>query len=131
RPLDNSFARGRYRQSVAQLNSNRTSLALLKQEIRRSVKVTVRDVELALKAIEATTKTALANRKRLEAEQVKFEAGRATTLDVLIAQQDFSTALSTENRAKVAYAQTLAELDRIQGIITLDDTAAAPASDAK
>jgi outer membrane protein len=131
RPLDNSFARGRYRQSVAQLNSNRTSLALLKQEIRRSVKVTVRDVELALKAIEATTKTALANRKRLEAEQVKFEAGRATTLDVLIAQQDFSTALSTENRARVAYAQTLAELDRIQGIITLDDTAAAPNSDAQ
>jgi outer membrane protein len=84
-----------------------------------------------LKAIEATTKTALANRKRLEAEQVKFEAGRATTLDVLIAQQDFSTALSTENRARVAYAQTLAELDRIQGIITLDDTAAAPTSNAQ
>ncbi len=119
RPLDNSLAEGRYRQAMASHNKNRTSLELLKQQIRRTVRVTVRDVDLALKAIEATRKTALATSKRLEAEQIKFEAGRSTTLDVLIAQQDYATALSTENRTKVVYAQTLAELDRIQGTITI------------
>lgn len=119
RPFDNSLAEGQFRQAVARRNKNRTSLELLKQVIRRTVRVTVRDVELALKAIEATRKTATATQKRLEAEQIKFDTGRSTTLDVLISQQDFSNALSAENRTKVIYAQTLAELDRIQGIITI------------
>lgn len=119
RPLDNSLAEGQYRQALAAHNKSRTSLELLKLQITRTVRVTVRDVELALKAIEATRKTSIATRKRLEAEQIKFEAGRSTTLDVLIAQQDYARALSTENRSKVVYAQTLAELDRIQGTITI------------
>ena len=104
---------------MAAHNKSKTSLELLKQEITRTVRVTVRDVELALKAIEATIKTSTATQKRLEAEQIKFEAGRSTTLDVLIAQQDYARALSTENRSKVVYAQSLSELDRIQGTITI------------
>lgn len=119
RPLDNSLAEGQYRQALAAHNKSKTSLELLKQEITRTVRVTVRDVELALKAIEATIKTSTATQKRLEAEQIKFEAGRSTTLDVLIAQQDYARALSTENRSKVVYAQSLSELDRIQGTITI------------
>ncbi|MEJ2057086.1 MAG: TolC family protein [Desulfofustis sp.] len=119
RPLDNSLAEGQYRQARATLNKNRYRVEQLKQEIRRTVRVTVRDVELAIRAIEATRKTLIATRKRLEAEQVKFEAGRSTTLDVLIAQQDYAQALSTENRTKIVYAQSLAELDRIQGIIRI------------
>lgn len=119
RPLDNSLAEGEYRQALAAHNKSITSVELLKQQIRRTVRITVRDVELALKAIEATQKTSVATRKRLEAEQIKFDAGRSTTLDVLIAQQDYSQALSAENRAKVVYAQSLSELDRIQGTIRI------------
>jgi len=119
RPFDNSRAEGRYRQAMANHNKNKTSLELLKQQIRRTVRVTVRDVELAVKSIGATRKTAVATQKRLEAEQIKFDAGRSTTLDVLIAQQDFARTLSAENRSKVIYAQTLAELDRIQGKIRI------------
>lgn len=121
RPFNNSLAKGQLRKALAQNRKSRTSLELLKQNIRRTVRITVRDVELALKAIEATNKTAIATEKRLEAEQIKFDAGRSTTLDVLIAQQDFSNALSAENLTKVIYAQTLAELDRIQGFITFAD----------
>ena len=89
RPFSNALAKGRLRQAQAEKRKSRTSLELLKQNIRRAVQITVRDVELALKAIEATSKTATATEKRLEAEQIKFDAGRSTTLDVLIAQQDF------------------------------------------
>lgn len=119
RPLDNSAAEGRYRQTLAVHKKNQTNLDQLKQEIRRSVRSTLRDVELALKAIEATSKTSTATEKRLEAEQIKFDAGRSTTLDVLIAQQDYARALSAENRSKIIYAQSLSELDRIQGKITI------------
>lgn len=121
RPFNNSLAKGQLRKALAENRKNRTSLELLKQDIRRTVRITVRDVELALKAIEATNKTAIATEKALEAEQIKFDAGRSTTLDVLIAQQDYSNALSAENLTKVIYAQTLAELDRIQGFITMSD----------
>lgn len=119
RPLNNSFAEGQYRQNLAAYKKNQTSLEQLKLEIKQSVRSTVRDVELSIKAIEATRKTSVATEKRLEAEQIKFAAGRSTTLDVLIAQQDYAQTLSAENRAKIVYAQSLSELDRIQGKISI------------
>lgn len=117
-PLDNSLAEGSLRQAKAEYNKAKTSAQLLRLEIKRSVRTTVRDVQLAIKAMEATRKTSLATFKRLEAEQAKFEAGRSTTLDVLIAQEAYSQALSQENRTNIVYAQSLAELDRIQGQVT-------------
>ena len=118
-PLDNSLAEGTYRQLAAQQAKQRTVIELLKQDVRRLARTTVRDIELAGKTIEAATKTTIARRKNLEAEQAKFDAGRATTFDVLVAQQDYARALSAENRAKIVYAQTLANLDRLQGLVML------------
>ncbi|WP_163340209.1 TolC family protein [Desulfopila sp. IMCC35008] len=119
--LDNSMARGRLRQAKANHSKARTNLQLLKLQITKSVRTTVRDVELAIKAMEATRKTSLATKKRLEAEEAKFEAGRSTTLDVLAAQEAYSQALSQENRTAIVYVQSLAELDRIQGLISLPE----------
>ena len=77
---------------------------------------------LAIKALDATRKTTLASKKSLEAEQAKFAAGRSTTLDVLIAQEEYSRALSQQNLTNANYAGTLAELDRIQGLITFSSS---------
>lgn len=118
-PLDNSAAKGSLQQARARHIKAQTNTQLLRLRVTKSVRTTVRDVELAIKAMEATRKTSLASQKRLEAEQAKFDAGRSTTLDVLIAQEAYSQALSQENRTNIFYAQTLAELDRIQGKITL------------
>ena len=118
-PLDNTAAKGALQQARAEHAKAETNLQLLQLEIKKSVRTTVRNVELAIKAMEATRKTSLATRKRLEAEQAKFDAGRSTTLDVLIAQESYARALSQENRTNIFYAQTLAELDRIQGLVTV------------
>lgn len=118
-PLDTSLADGNYRQAAAVHARSRTSLEMMKQEVRRLARSTVRDIELALKTIEAAKKTTLARQKSLDAEHAKFEAGRSTTLDVLIAQQHYSQALTAEHRARVSYVQVLADLDRLQGIISL------------
>ncbi|MBW2659924.1 MAG: TolC family protein [Deltaproteobacteria bacterium] len=104
---------------ISRYSKSRINARLLRQQIKKTVRTAIRDVELAIKAVEATRKTSLATRKRLEAEQIKFESGRSTTLDVLIAQDAYSKALSQENLTNIAYADTLAELDRIQGLITL------------
>ncbi len=119
RPLDNSLAEGRLIQAQASLNQAKTNSEILEQDIRRAVRSAIRDVRLAIKNLDATRKTSLASLKGLEAEQVKFEAGRGTTLDVLVAQESYAEALSQENLAAISYAKTLAELDRIQGIIRL------------
>ncbi len=118
-PLRNRAAQGSYRQALANHSKSRTAAAILRLEIKKSVRTIVRDIHLAQKAMEATRKTSIASHKRLEAEQTKFAAGRATTLDVLTAQEAYSLALSQENSARVNYAKLLAELDRIQGLIRL------------
>lgn len=117
-PLENSIAKGSYQQAKADYNRSKTKAELLRQQIRRTVRTTIRDVHLATKALEATRKTSLATFKRLEAEQAKFAAGRSTTLDVLAAQEAYSRALSQQNLTSVNYADILAELDRIQGLVT-------------
>ena len=115
-PLQNATAEGNYRQARAARGKAGNTAELLRLQVRQGVRITMRDVQLAIKAMEATRKTSLATRKRLEAEQAKFEAGRATTLDVLTAQEAYAEALSQEKRAEVSYAIALAELDRIQGL---------------
>jgi len=117
-PLENSVAKGNYQQAKASHSRAKTNAELLRQQVRQTVRTTVRDVELAIKSLEATQKTSLATRKRLEAEQAKFASGRSTTLDVLTAQEAYSQALSQENQTRINYANTLAQLDRIQGLVT-------------
>jgi len=121
-PLENRAARGTYRQAKADYNRAKTSAELLRQQVRQTVRTTVRDVRLAIKALEATRRTSLATQKRLEAEQAKFASGRSTTLDVLTAQEAYSQALSQQNQTSINYAGTLAELDRIQGLITFSSS---------
>lgn len=120
-PIDNSAAKGTLQQASASYSRARTTMQLLKLEVTKEVRGSVRDVQLAIKAMEATRKTSLATQKRLEAEQAKFDAGRSTTLDVLIAQEAYSQALSQENRTDILYEQSLAELDRIQGKISFPE----------
>lgn len=116
-PLQNNIAKGRYRQAVAASSRAMNQAQQLRLTVQKSVRTTVRDVQLAIKAMEATTKTSLATQKRLEAEEAKFSVGRSTTFDVLTAQDAYSQALSQEKQSQVAYALALAELDRIQGVV--------------
>lgn len=116
-PFENRYAKGEYRQALTTIRKTKLQTAILRQEIRRKVRSSVRDVELARKAVEATEKTTLATAKRLEAEQVKFGSGKSTTYDVLAAQEAYARTLSDENLAKITYVQALAEIDRVQGIV--------------
>jgi outer membrane protein TolC len=121
-PLENRIAKGNYRQAKAGHNRAKNNAELLRQQIRKTVRTTIRDIQLAIKALEATRKTSLATLKRLEAEQAKFASGRSTTLDVLTAQEAYSQALSQQNLTSINYANTLAELDRIQGLVTFSSS---------
>ncbi|MEN8188777.1 MAG: TolC family protein [Thermodesulfobacteriota bacterium] len=125
-PLENRFAKGEHLRSMAELRSAKLGAEQIRQEISRKVRSTIRDIELAQKSIEATRKTSLATAKRMEAEQTKFDVGKATTFDVLAAQEAYSQTLTAEYRARVVYVQSLAELDRVQGVIRMKQNGAAP-----
>jgi len=120
-PLGNRAAKGNYQQARAGLAKSRTEAEFLRQQVHRGTREVVRDVELAIKGVEAAEKTSLATLKRLEAEQEKFAVGRSTANNVLEAQKAYAEAISTENRVRVEYAKALAELDRIQGVIRLEE----------
>ena len=121
-PLENRLAKGNLMQARAERSKTQLAVNQLHLDIRESISTTIRDIELAIKAQDATQKTTLAARKQLEAEQAKFSAGKATTLDVLIAQEAYVRALSQKNRTDMVYARSLAELDRIQGLINVPDS---------
>jgi outer membrane protein TolC len=121
-PFGNRTAKGEYQQAIAGLAQTRTEAEYLRQQVRRSTREVVRDVELAIKGVEAAQKTSLATLMRLEAEQEKFAVGRSTANNVLEAQEAYAEAVSSENRVRVEYAKAVAELDRIQGMIRLEES---------
>lgn len=114
-PLGNRSARGRYISAKAELSKARHASELLRQEVQRSVREAVREVGLSVKTITASRKTSLAAKKRLEAEQEKFDVGLSTALDVLEAQESYAQAIFGEKRAIAGYAKAVAEIDRVQG----------------
>lgn len=117
-PLENRAAQGLYRQAKANYISSKTKAELLRQQIRKNVRTSIRNTQLAIKALEANKRTSFATLKRLEVAQAKFGSGQCTTLDVLIAQEAYSQALKQQNITEINYANSLVELDRIQGRIT-------------
>lgn len=118
-PLEKNTARGNYHQARAELAKARTRAEILRQELRRTAREAVRNVRLTRKGVEAASKTSLAAEKRLETEENKFKVGLATANDVLEAQEAYAQALSNEELAKINFAKAQAEIDRIQGRVTL------------
>lgn len=117
-PLGNRASRGALDKAKAELQNARYRDELLRQEATRKAREAVRNTNLALKAIEATRKTSLASKKRLEAEQTKFEVGLATANDVLEFQDSYSQALISEKKALIDLAKARAEVDRVQGFVS-------------
>jgi outer membrane protein TolC len=118
-PLGNRDARGRYMRAQAELSKSRHNVELLRQDLQRSVREAVREVDLSTKAISASRKSLLAAKKGLEAEQEKFDVGLSTALDVLNAQESYAQSLVGEKIALVGYAKAIAEIERVRGGINI------------
>lgn len=118
--IGDRYARGRYQQATANLAKAKTQAELMRQHIRHRAREAVRLLDIATKGLEAAKKTSLATLKRMEAVQEKFNNGLATTNNVLEAQEAYAEALSIEHNVRMEYGKALAELDRIQGRISLE-----------
>ena len=92
------------------------------ENLRLNAEVIVRTAARAIitgkKRIEAAEVNVGLQRKKVEAEQKKFENGMSTSFQVLTFQDDLTTALGQQNRAMVDYRKSLTALELAKG--TLD-----------
>jgi outer membrane protein len=106
---DASYARGKvqYQQSLAQLKSLELSVATDLTNQAQTVQSSFESVQAATAALELS-------KKRLEAEQSKFDVGMSTNYNVVLAQRDFTDAEIARLRAILTYRKALVDWQRKQ-----------------
>lgn len=107
--------RARYRASLNTLHQYQARLQQMEQNLLVQVRSDVRAVDTNLQSVRISTQgTALAQRQ-YELQKARFDAGLATSRDVLQAQNDLENARVNEIQAKVNLRAAVAELHRLDG----------------
>jgi outer membrane protein TolC len=114
-PLQNRSARARYAIANVSLDQGRTQLAQLEESIRTEVRTAVRGVKTATQQIQSAGAARVLAEKNLEAERKRYEYGLSTSFQVLLIQQDLTSARSAVVAAIAGYRRALAEYYRATG----------------
>ncbi len=106
---DAAYARGKvqYQQSLAQLRALELTVATDLTNQAMTVESNFQQVQTATASLELS-------RKRLEAEQSKFDVGMSTNYNVVLAQRDFTDAENALLRAVLNYRKALVDWQRKQ-----------------
>ena len=118
--------RARYRQSLATLSQQQTRLHQLEQTIEAQVRSAIRAVETNLESVKISIQTTELAVRQYELQKDKFDAGVATSRDVLQAQTDLETARVNELQSKVSLRTSISSLHRIEGSSLTRYAATAP-----
>jgi len=111
-PLGNEAAEGDLERRLLDRKKARLRVKQLEDSLVSQVEAAARYVDTNRKRIEVTREALKYAEKRLTAEQALFDTGRATTRDILEAQDVLERARQSEARAKV---------DLVKSRITLQD----------
>jgi outer membrane protein TolC len=100
----------------AEVARRQSALALRELEIGivQQVRDAVRQVENSYQRVLVTRAALRASEQQLDAEQRRFSAGLATTLELQIRQQQLADARVSELNAAIAYNRALIQLERVQ-----------------
>lgn len=116
-PIGNRQARARYEQAALNVRRTRLTLRQLEQQIVGETRTTYRTVPRLKKQVEALKTIRLARAKSLEQVENRFDVGRATSLDVVTAQDDLATSERDLISARVAYNISLTQLYAAMGTL--------------
>jgi outer membrane protein TolC len=116
-PIGNRAAKASYAQARISREQSEVDLQNQEQTIRVEVRRAARAVDSGFKRFEAAQANVVLQRKKLEAEQKKFENGMSTTFEVRQFQNDLSEAELSGIRAGLAYARALTALERSKGTL--------------
>ncbi len=113
--LGNREGNADYYRAKYEIEQLTASINDLRNNVTIEVREALRAIGHAEKNIKATKKTRYAAKKRLEAEEGRFNVGLTTSNDVLKFQNEFADALFQEKKAEIDYARARIELNRVQG----------------
>lgn len=105
----------RYQQALSTLHQQQTSLRQLEQNILVQVRAAVRAVETNRENVKIAALAAKFSSKQYDLQRAKFDAGLATSRDVLQTQSDLENARLSELKARITLQTSLAGLHRIEG----------------
>jgi outer membrane protein len=107
--------RAQYRSAIASLNQQKVELDQLLQNLVVSVRADVRAVEVAFTSVEISERATALSEKEYELAKARFDAGLATSRDVLQAQTDLETARISALQSQVNLRNALANLHQLEG----------------
>jgi outer membrane protein TolC len=116
-PLGNRGARSDFTKKLLSQEQGELRLRDLKKEISGELAQAMTKVKTNLQRIKATKAASALARKKLEAEEKKYEVGMSTTHDVLDFQEDLAIAEANELRALIDYIKSVIELEKSQGTL--------------
>ena len=114
-PIGMRATRAQYRQALANLQSEQTTYDQTDQTLMVQVRAAVRAVLSNQEGVAAATLTTTLTQKQYELQKAKFDAGLATSYDVLQAQNALETARVTQLQAEVNLRNALANLRFLEG----------------
>ena len=114
-PWGRHAEKARYRTAKTNLLSRKTQLEQLEQSLLVNVRAAVRAVEANLAAVEIAAKATELAARQYDQQKARFDAGLATSRQVLLTQDDLETARFAELNARLQLRRAAAELNRLEG----------------
>lgn len=116
-PLGNRARRSAFRIAKLQLAQTDLQFERLKQDIIVETRLAIRRLRTARAEISSTDVLRSAQWKKLHAERQRFEAGKNTSFEVLVFQEQFARAQRRFIRSVISYNQAFIDLQRVQGTL--------------
>jgi len=116
-PLGNRAARAEFLKAQLGRDQAQVSLRGLELNITAEVREAVRRIERDAKLVDQTRAARVLAEEQLRIETKRLEAGVSTTFEVLRFQRDLAVAQSAEVRSLTNYNKSLANFDRVRGVV--------------
>lgn len=107
--------RAQYRQAMASLHSEETKFDQADQDLLVQVRSAVRAVNTNIESVRASTDEAALSQKQYDLQKAKFDAGLATSYDVIQAQNQLESARVSLLQARVNLRTAVAQLHFLEG----------------
>ena len=113
-PLGRSFQEANYARAEVARRQSSIDLRELELVIVAQVRDATRQVENSYQRVLVTRSALRASEQQLDAEQRRFAAGLATTLELQVRQQQLANARINELQAAIDYNRALIQFERVQ-----------------
>ncbi len=104
-----------YREAMNNIESEKTALEQADQALTVQVRAAIRAVQSNVEGVAAATSAAALSQKQYDLQKAKFDAGLATSYEVLQAQNQLETARNSEIQAEVSLRASMANLHFYEG----------------